>query len=245
MSVVTGISGINLSAASAAYAPTNSADVSAIASAYAESAVSATSGNYYSTSNPSSFITGVDLSPYATTAYVDSSVSSKADSSALTSYALSSDVSGTVDLVSTQSANWGGSALALSAGPGVELTKSGNTLIASVSGPVYGDETIAGYHNGQVVYQTLVSGIFSSHEGKTAITSNALYSASPLAWFDVSQSYILYGNTGNILPLSWQLGTGRNGSISLLGGTRQCVYRGQDSAPTQCSAFITVKYVKA
>ena len=131
MSAVTGISGINLSAASAAYAPTNSADVSAIASAYAESAVSAASGNYYSTSNPSSFITGVDLSPYATTAYVDSSVSSKADSSALTSYALSSDVSGTVDLVSTQSANWGGSALALSAGPGVKLEKVGDTLVAS------------------------------------------------------------------------------------------------------------------
>lgn len=178
MSYVTGISGINLSAAFAAYAPTNSADVSAIASAYAtgkqdaltfgydaedkissidgsaiaggaggidsatcsaiasayaESAVSAVSGDYYSTSNPSSFITGVDLSPYATTAYVDSSVSSKADSSALTSYALSSDVSGTVDLVSTQSANWGGSALQLSAGTGIKLEKVGDTLVASTT----------------------------------------------------------------------------------------------------------------
>lgn len=37
----------------------------------------------------------------------------------------------TVDLVSTQSANWGGSALALSAGPGVKLEKVGNVLIAS------------------------------------------------------------------------------------------------------------------
>jgi hypothetical protein len=60
----------------------------------------------------------------------------KADSSALTSYALSADVSGTVDLVSTQSANWGGSALALSAGPGVKLEKSGNVLVAST------DETV-------------------------------------------------------------------------------------------------------
>ena len=64
-------------------------------------------------------------------AYAESAVSSKADSSALSSYALSADVSGTVDLVSSQSANWGGSALALSAGPGVKLEKVGDTLVAS------------------------------------------------------------------------------------------------------------------
>jgi hypothetical protein len=84
MSAVTGISGIQLSAASAAYAPTNSADVSAIASAYAESAASSkldesATADFYSTSNPSGFLTGVDLSDYATTAYVDSSVSGKQD----------------------------------------------------------------------------------------------------------------------------------------------------------------------
>jgi hypothetical protein len=45
-------------------------------------------------------------------------------------------VSSTIDTVSAQSANWGGSALALSAGPGVSLTKSGNTLIAGL------DETV-------------------------------------------------------------------------------------------------------
>ena len=45
-------------------------------------------------------------------------------------------MSGTVDLVSTQSANWGGSALALSAGPGVKLEKVGDTLVAST------DETL-------------------------------------------------------------------------------------------------------
>ena len=59
-----------------------------------------------------------------------------AHASAVSGYALSSDVSATVDLVSTQSANWGGSALALSAGPGVKLEKVGNTLVAST------DETV-------------------------------------------------------------------------------------------------------
>lgn len=81
------------------------AAVSSIASAYAESAISSVSGNYYTTANESG-------------------------------YALSSDVSATVDLVGTQSANWGGSALALSAGPGVKLEKIGDTLVAST------DETL-------------------------------------------------------------------------------------------------------
>lgn len=124
------------------------AAVSAIASAYAESAASGkldssafNSGDFYSTSNPSGFITGVDLSPYQTTAdmssYIPTSMSSDFQQvTGMSSYALSADVSGTVDLVSTQSANWGGSALALSAGPGVKLEKSGNTLVAST------DETV-------------------------------------------------------------------------------------------------------
>ena len=81
---------------------------------------------------------GVDSATVSAIAssYAESAVSGKADSSALSSYALSADVSGTVDLVSTQSANWGGSALALSAGPGVKLEKVGNTLVAST------DETV-------------------------------------------------------------------------------------------------------
>lgn len=57
----------------------------------------------------------------------------KADGSALTSYALSADVSGTVDLVSTQSANWGGSALQLSAGPGISLSLVDNVLLISTA----------------------------------------------------------------------------------------------------------------
>jgi len=197
------ISAINGSALGGQGGGVDSATVSAIASSYAESAASGkldttafNSGDFYTTSNPSGFITGVDLSDYATTAYVDSSVSGKQDASAMSdyqptsamtayqlsgdyysasnpsgfltgvdlspyqttadmssyiptsmssdfqqasamsSYALSSDVSATVDLVGTQSANWGGSALQLSAGPGVKLEKVGDTLVAST------DETV-------------------------------------------------------------------------------------------------------
>lgn len=61
-------------------------------------------------------------------------VDSATVSSIASSYAqdVSAAVSGTVDTVSSQSANWGGSALELSAGPGVTLTKSGGTLIAGL-----------------------------------------------------------------------------------------------------------------
>ena len=122
--------------------------VSSIASSYAESAASSkldttafNSGDFYSTANPSGFITGVDLTPYQPTSamsgYIPTSMSSDFQQvSGMSSYALSSDVSSTVDLVSTQSANWGGSALALSAGPGVKLEKVGDTLVAGL------DETV-------------------------------------------------------------------------------------------------------
>ena len=55
---------------------------------------SASSEFYPMTGNPSGFISSVDLTDYATTAYVDSSVSSKADVSALSSYVNYSDISG-------------------------------------------------------------------------------------------------------------------------------------------------------
>lgn len=78
---ITGISG------SAIAGGLDSSTVSAIASSYAESAASGKLDNsasslwYPMTGNPSGFLTG-DLSEYATTAYVDSSVSSKVDQSA-------------------------------------------------------------------------------------------------------------------------------------------------------------------
>lgn len=155
----TGImSSIRAISAAATGGGVDSATVSAIASSYAESAASNkldtsafNSGDFYSTANPSGFITGVDLSPYQTTAdmssYIPTSMSSDFQQvTGMSSYALSSDVSATVDLVVTQSANWGGSALALSAGPGVKLEKSGNTLVAST------DETLlfSGSNSGMV-----------------------------------------------------------------------------------------------
>ncbi len=87
MQVLSSLSSIPFYAPSAGFAPTNSADVSAIASSYAESAASGkldstASSSFYPSDNPSGFISSVNLSDYATTAYVDSSVSSKLDATA-------------------------------------------------------------------------------------------------------------------------------------------------------------------
>ena len=70
------------------------ASASAIAASYAASAVSSVSADYYPTSNPSGFISSVDLSDYATTAYVDSSVSGKLDASASGDFYLTSNPAG-------------------------------------------------------------------------------------------------------------------------------------------------------
>ena len=141
------------------------AKVSAIASSYAESAVSSKAdssslSSYALSSDVSGCISAVSANSASWAAsggdvyisgfgYNDTAISSiegsalydKSAHARITTVAgrvtnLSSDVSGTVDLVSTQSANWGGSALALSAGLGVKLDMVGNTLVAST------DETV-------------------------------------------------------------------------------------------------------
>jgi hypothetical protein len=70
-----------------------------------------------------------DISAIEGSALYDKSAHSRITTVAGRVTNLSAAVSGTVDLVSTQSANWGGSALALSAGPGVKLEKVGDTLV--------------------------------------------------------------------------------------------------------------------
>lgn len=86
--VISGINGSGLSGAG-----TDTTAVSAIASAYAESATSgkldnsASSTWYPMTGNPSGFLTThQSLDGYATTEYVDSSVSGKVDTTSLTAY---------------------------------------------------------------------------------------------------------------------------------------------------------------
>ena len=174
-----------ISAAATGGGGVDSATVSAIASSYAESAVSSVSGNYYTTANESG-------------------------------YALSSNVSATVDLVGTQSANWGGSALALSAGPGVKLEKVGDTLVASTdetvlwSGSANGNstlalsETMANFETIKVLYNPWTDNTnthyFEFDFNKIPTTMNygiisdmSVYTVSPLRLFYVCFSYSASG----------------------------------------------------
>jgi hypothetical protein len=122
--------------------------------------------NYYPDNNPSGFISGVDLTPYATTAEVDtlsSMLSAAVDyvsanagdefpasaNEAITAYQTNSATYLTAhqaisaeewndcyDNVNTNSGAWGGSALPISAGPGIKVNLVDNTLVFS------NDETV-------------------------------------------------------------------------------------------------------
>lgn len=242
----------------------DSATVSAIASAYVESGVSgkldsSASSDFYSTANPSGFITGVDLSEYATTGYVDSSVSGKLDTTAfnsgdfyttanesgfitgvdlspyqttadmssyiptsmssdfqqvtgMSSYALSSDVSATVDLVGTQSANWGGSALALSAGPGVRLEMSGNTLVASTDETVlWEDSTGKALYQGITLNESrlnfeMIRLYMGAQVGKSVISYDMpMYGQNRTQAFAIQPSMPFMDTAGTGFAINWEI----------------------------------------
>lgn len=173
-------------------------------------------------------------------------VDSATVSSIASSYAqdVSAAVSGTVDTVSSQSANWGGSALALSAGPGVKLEKVGNTLVASVDGPLYRQETLAGYWNGSAVYQQFISGTATTN-GNTNFSIPAEITGTNIVnkWIDPSNSFMYYNTTSNAAPISWCMGSDRYGSVAFVGSVIQ--YRCVDTSPTTLTAYIAIKYMKA
>ena len=209
------------------------AAVSGIASSYAESAASSkldttafNSADFYSTSNTSGFITGVDLTPYQPTSamsgYIPTSMSSDFQQvTGMSSYALSSDVSSTVDLVSTQSANWGGSALQLSAGPGVKLEKSGNVLVAST------DETVlwssSGYSVGDTMQTYNLSGNPSDFEEIQVYGQRPLGATDTMGAFDFrfQPAYLNANSVSKIcVPLAFVAGDSKTpyiGAYSVIG----------------------------
>ena len=153
----------------------------------------------------------------------------------------SANIDATVSNVSANSGAWGGSALPISAGPGIKLEMVDNTLVASTQGPILDKITIAGTWNGHEVKQMLQSGIFETNVNSDVIPVNSAYSAASSKWIDPANSYIQYGSTSNILPSTWVLGaTGRLGSLSLLNGIVKV--RSNDTTNTQCTAFVTIKW---
>lgn len=163
--------------------------------------------------------------------------------SAATDYvtANSANIDATVSNVSANSGAWGGSALSISAGPGIKFEMVNNTLVASTQGPILDKITIAGTWNGHEVKQMLQSGIFKTNVNSDVIPVNSAYSAASSKWIDPANSYIQYGSTSNILPSTWVLGvTGRLGSLSLLDGIVKA--RSKDTTDTPCTAFVTIKW---
>lgn len=122
---------------------------------------------------------------------------------------------------------------------GVNLSAVAQLL--GVSGPVLNKETFAGYWNGRAVKQMLLTGTFSTTINSDVIPINSAYSACERKWIDPSNSFIFYGSSANVLPTTWVLGaTNRLGSLTLLNGI---VYvRSNDTAATNCTAFVNIKW---
>lgn len=216
------------------------------------------SANFYTTANESGFITGVpagtmneslftydasdNITAYNGSAFKAGDEFPQSATEAIETVTGSSAAwNETTDTVTANSGAWGGSALQISAGPGIKLEIVNDTLVASMQGPILDEVTIAGTWNGRVVKQMLQSGTFETNNNTDVIPVNSAYSAASAKWIDPSNSYILYGSTANILPSNWVLGaTGRLGSLILLNGIVRV--RSNDTTNTQCTAFVTVKW---
>lgn len=152
----------------------DSATVSAIASSYAESAVSSkldasASSDFYSTSNPSGFITGIDLSDYATTAYVDSSISSFVDSAYVESQVSSKQDTLTFDWDADSAiSSINGSALA---GGGTQVQSNWTESATADPSYIQNKPTVMGIVAGDNV--TITEGVSSI----TIAATNTTYSA--------------------------------------------------------------------
>lgn len=187
----------------------DSATVSAIASSYAESAASGkldtsafNSGDFYSTSNPSGFITGVDLTPYqptsamsayATTAFVESGLSGKENvfsaGTGLEFVQSGSDrvlqVESPVDIV---------------AGPGIVIDNpDGNTLRVSQYDPTVDVVRDCENWNGHTMKCIILRGAYTTNTTmQNQYIENVLPVGTTLAFIDGSNSYVVYGDNPQI-----------------------------------------------
>jgi len=192
----------------------DSAAVSAIASAYAESAVSSkqdTLAFAYNTENQISSINGSAIGGQGggtdsatvsaiASAYAESAASSKQDSSAMSSYALSADVSSTISTVSTNSASWASTLETASA----TAYKQNGTQLVTFTG-------VASADTKPLIAQTIQAGAVQSIG-----TSNFFYgpSAKPFT-----------ANTAGIYaPLQYATGA----CLAMDGGTYRAYFKGNE-----------------
>lgn len=173
--------------------------------------------------------------------------------SAATDYvtATSANIDSTIDNVSANSGAWGGSALPISAGPGIKFEMVDDTLVASNDIVTKLEEpTFAGwYDNNNMIYQAAYTAAFTigtAYQMPIIISkTDKPWVGADRMWVDPSNSYINYGGTGVRLPISWMLGENRWGSICIVNGG-DITHRGRDTSPgVGCTARVNVKWVIA
>lgn len=115
------------------------------------------------------------------------------------------------------------------------------SAVAQLMSPKLNEPTFAGFWNGREVKQMLLTGTFYTNVNSDVIPLNEAYSACERKWIDPSNSFIFYGSSANVLPTTWVLGaTNRLGSLTLLNGIVRA--RSNDTAATNCTAFVTIKW---
>lgn len=206
MKFVSSISGLPISAGSAAYAPTNGADVSAVASAYAESAAS---GKLDSTAS-SQFITSTD--GLATTEYVDSSVSSKLDTTAFSTVSSNFLTSETVTAT---------------AGDGVYITSINGMGLSGQGGGGGGGEVVTATA-GTASYVTSIN---NSAIAVKNILPNATQITGSTRFYFMPTSSPFGQPTGVISPLQYATGA----CLAMDNGSFKSYYKGNELFVTNTS----------
>lgn len=137
------------------------------------------------------------------------------------------------------------------AGPGIAIDNpDGNTMrITNTGFPISAtDAVLCGTFRGDPMYTKTYAftGTVGTSETTISMTIDEKRGTNNVnrIWIDPSTSFILYGSAGvNILPLSWRLGSSRQGSVAVLGasaGSLSC--RCVDTSSTPITLNITIRY---
>ena len=137
------------------------------------------------------------------------------------------------------------------AGPGIAIDNpDGNTMrITNTGFPISTTEaTRCGTFKGDAMYTKTYE--FTGTVGTSETTINMSIDEKKgtggvnRIWVDPSNSFVLYGSSGtNILPITWRLASGRQGSVSVIGaasGNLSC--RCIDTSSTPLTFNITIRY---
>lgn len=137
------------------------------------------------------------------------------------------------------------------AGTGITIDNpDGNTMrIANTGFPISAtDAVLCGTFRGDPMYTKTYT--FTGTVGTSETTINMSIDEKKgtdsvnRVWLDPSTSFVLYGSAGTVaLPLSWRLGSGRQGSVSVISmnnGSLTC--RCVDTSSTPLTLNITIRY---